>query len=104
MLKFAIHGAGYISETGVPRTAADANAVVYSETNQVGKSSCPVLSFVLIDQIGWIPEDSLQVLRTQLASVYPELAKSQFKPFLAIITLTLPQCPLLILECVGTLM
>lgn len=36
-MKFAIHGAGFTSETGIPRTALDLKALSYTEVNQVGE-------------------------------------------------------------------
>lgn len=61
LVKFAIHGAGFTSENGIPRTALDPQALNYAEQNQVG----------------WIPVESLKALRKQLSLVYPELAKSE---------------------------
>lgn len=63
LVKFAIHGAGYTSENGLPRTALDPQACSYAEHNQVG----------------WIPVEALHALRKQLSLVYPELAKSESK-------------------------
>ncbi|ODO02036.1 hypothetical protein L198_02767 [Cryptococcus wingfieldii CBS 7118] len=58
ILKFALHRAGYTSETGIPRTAADPKAVAYHKDNEVG----------------WIPQESFDSLKNQLAIVYPEIA------------------------------
>jgi sarcosine oxidase/L-pipecolate oxidase len=41
LVKFAIHGAGYTSPTGVPRTALDPKALSYTEVNQVGECMGP---------------------------------------------------------------
>ncbi|ODO05135.1 hypothetical protein L198_01823 [Cryptococcus wingfieldii CBS 7118] len=59
LLKFAFHAAGFTSESGVPRTATDPEAVQWTEENKKG----------------WIPKASLAGLRHQLDVVYPELAK-----------------------------
>ncbi|WVQ81936.1 hypothetical protein IAT38_004063 [Cryptococcus sp. DSM 104549] len=59
LLKFALHGAGYVSEDGVPRTAADPQAVAYTEENK----------------IGWIPSLSLKTLRAEIGRIYPEIAR-----------------------------
>ncbi|WVQ81935.1 hypothetical protein IAT38_004062 [Cryptococcus sp. DSM 104549] len=58
-LKFALHGAGFLSESGVPRTAADPQAVAYTEENK----------------IGWIPSHSLKRLREEIGRIYPEVAR-----------------------------
>ncbi|WVQ73282.1 hypothetical protein IAR50_002850 [Cryptococcus sp. DSM 104548] len=59
LLKFSFHAAGFTSESGVPRTATDPEAVQWTEENKKG----------------WIPKASLAGLRDQLNIVYPELAK-----------------------------
>ncbi|GFZ51120.1 hypothetical protein JCM24511_08878 [Saitozyma sp. JCM 24511] len=59
LVKFALHRAGYLSSTGVPRTATDPEAVAFSETNG----------------LGWIPQESFRDLKHQMSIVYPELAK-----------------------------
>ncbi|KAK8870079.1 hypothetical protein IAR55_000649 [Kwoniella newhampshirensis] len=59
LVKFALHGAGYLTENGVPRTAADPKAIAYAEANG----------------LGWIPKESLEMLRQRLSLDYPELAR-----------------------------
>lgn len=62
LVKFAIHAGGYTLPTSIPRTAADPQAVEYTEKNRVG----------------WIPRQSFKVMREKFAEIYPELAKSEF--------------------------
>lgn len=63
-VKFALHAGGFTVPNAVPRTAADPEAVRYTEANRVG----------------WIPKQSFKVMREKLAGLYPELAKSEQRP------------------------
>ncbi|KAI5476141.1 hypothetical protein MNV49_000359 [Pseudohyphozyma bogoriensis] len=62
LLKFALHGAGFLSASGVPRTTLD--PVADKETKE--------------KSLTWIPRESLVKLRHILGLTYPELAALPF--------------------------
>ena len=78
IMKFALHRAGYLSDTGVPRTVTDHGAMYFSEQNAVGMWSLQMIGSTpvrpLIKGIGWISRESYQALREQMTIVYPKLA------------------------------